>query len=253
MALRRRITGRGASLGRWTLGATVLVMSMTAATGVLGVSPAGASRANTPPVVTTEPANVVAGAGHSVDFRANVSGGPGLTVQWLVSTDGVTFVDVPATAFLGTLTQLRFKALAVDDGNRYEAVYTNPLGTATTTAATLTVSFRQCRAKRHLHAHINLRGCDRTDAHFSGADLENSRFTNADLSGAHLVEANLSGAVFTDALLTDAVFTDANLTGANLTGANLTGAVLGGVTWSDTTCPDGTNSDGDGHTCVDNL
>jgi len=27
---------------------------------------------------------------------------------------------------------------------------------------------------------------------------------------------------------------------------------VGGDTWSNTTCPDGTNSDGDGGTCVNN-
>lgn len=36
-------------------------------------------------------------------------------------------------------------------------------------------------------------------------------------------------------------------------GANLDGATLVGVTWNDTTCPDGTNSDNDGGTCVNNL
>ena len=36
-------------------------------------------------------------------------------------------------------------------------------------------------------------------------------------------------------------------------GANLTGADLTGVHWYDTTCPDGTNSDNNGNTCVSNL
>jgi uncharacterized protein YjbI with pentapeptide repeats len=45
----------------------------------------------------------------------------------------------------------------------------------------------------------------------------------------------------------------ATLTGANLTGAQLSGADLTDAIWSDTTCPDGTNSDNDGDTCVNNL
>jgi len=58
--------------------------------------------------------------------------------------------------------------------------------------------------------------------------------------------------------LADCTFTGANLTGVNLTGADLSGAnlsyaVLTGVSWSNTTCPDGTNSDSDGHTCANNL
>lgn len=46
---------------------------------------------------------------------------------------------------------------------------------------------------------------------------------------------------------------EANLANANLSGDNFTGANLTGVTWSDTLCPDGTNSDNDGDTCVNNL
>ena len=45
----------------------------------------------------------------------------------------------------------------------------------------------------------------------------------------------------------------ANLTGTKLAGANLTYSEIGGVTWNDTTCPDGTNSNNDGSTCVNNL
>jgi uncharacterized protein YjbI with pentapeptide repeats len=65
--------------------------------------------------------------------------------------------------------------------------------------------------------------------------------------------------------LTNAMMYDLDLRGANLTGADLTGADLAylntsygpadltSVTWSNTTCPDGTNSDNNGNTCVNNL
>lgn len=47
---------------------------------------------------------------------------------------------------------------------------------------------------------------------------------------------------------------EANLTGADLDGADLTGARdMGQATWSNTTCPNGTNSNRDGDTCVNNL
>jgi len=36
-------------------------------------------------------------------------------------------------------------------------------------------------------------------------------------------------------------------------GADLTGADLSNVIWSNTICPDGTNSDDNGDTCVNNL
>jgi uncharacterized protein YjbI with pentapeptide repeats len=40
------------------------------------------------------------------------------------------------------------------------------------------------------------------------------------------------------------------MTNADLTGANLAGANIQKITWSNTTCPDGTNSNADGGTCV---
>jgi uncharacterized protein YjbI with pentapeptide repeats len=60
--------------------------------------------------------------------------------------------------------------------------------------------------------------------------------------------ANLTGADLAGADLSGFTLLDANLTNANLSGANLSG-----VAWSNTTCPDGTNSNVDGGTCVNNL
>ena len=66
-------------------------------------------------------------------------------------------------------------------------------------------------------------------------------------------DANLSGAKIGYAFLYGADFTGANLTGANLGGVFLSGAIFTGVTWSDTVCPDYTNSDSDGGTCINDL
>jgi uncharacterized protein YjbI with pentapeptide repeats len=70
-----------------------------------------------------------------------------------------------------------------------------------------------------------------------------------------LVDGYLIGPVanLTDAALAGADLSGFDLTDVNLTGADLSGANLTGVTWSNTTCPDGTNSNGDGGTCVNNL
>lgn len=70
------------------------------------------------------------------------------------------------------------------------------------------------------------------------ANLTSADFYGANLAGTDLADANLSSA---------------NLTFANLTGANLSGANLSGVIWSDTICPDGTNSNNDGETCINHL
>jgi Pullulanase X25 domain/Pentapeptide repeats (8 copies)/Bacterial Ig-like domain (group 3) len=92
----------------------------------------------------------------------------------------------------------------------------------------------------------------------AGCNLKGVTLSNANLAGAHLNGANLKGAQLNGANLTGADLSGANLTGANLTMANLDGAVTTGATfkqatWGDTTCPDGTNSDDDGGSCVGHL
>jgi uncharacterized protein YjbI with pentapeptide repeats len=82
----------------------------------------------------------------------------------------------------------------------------------------------------------SLAGASLQGADVSGADLSAvTSMENTDLSYSHFAGADLTGQ---------------DLTGANLTGADFTGATLSGVTWSNTTCPDGSNSDTDGGTCI---
>jgi hypothetical protein len=58
-------------------------------------------------------------------------------VQWQVSTDGgASFASIAGA----TSTNLNFPASYAENGNEYQAVFTNTFGTATTTAATLTVT-----------------------------------------------------------------------------------------------------------------
>ena len=83
-------------------------------------------------------------------------------------------------------------------------------------------------------------GLDLTGVDLAGANVQSVNFTGTDLSGADLIGASAQYATFTNA----------DLTGANLTGAYFTGADLTGVTWSNTTCPDGSNSDSNGNTCI---
>ena len=114
----------------------------------------------------------------------------------------------------------------------------------------------------------NLTSADLTDAQLSlaglqGANLTGTNFTRAILRNITLSFTYATSAVFVDADLTAlmanfadfslANFTGANLTDASLLGANFTGATLSNVTWSNTTCPDGTNSDDNGGTCLGHL
>jgi Pentapeptide repeats (8 copies) len=132
-------------------------------------------------------------------------------------------------------------------------------------------------------ADCNLTGDDLESAPLDGANLTNSNLyeanlENAQLYGANLVNAGLNTVDLSNAILFQAdlqsddlrysnltnvrlmganmigVFlASTNLTDAVLTGANMTFAHLDGAIWSNTTCPDGTNSDNDGSTCVNDL
>ncbi|GAA1934409.1 hypothetical protein GCM10009797_29740 [Nocardioides hwasunensis] len=88
-----------------------------------------------PPAVTSNPGDQVAAPGATVTFTAAASGVPGPTVQWQRSIDGATFANVAGA----TSPSYAFTASLGDNGNLYRAVFTNTRGTATTTAARLSV------------------------------------------------------------------------------------------------------------------
>jgi hypothetical protein len=91
---------------------------------------------------------------------------------------------------------------------------------------------------------------------YPGIDL-----AECNLGGALLYGRDLTGVDFAGANLEAGDFIQSNFLGANLAGANLSNASLFAatnvstadttdVTWSNTQCPDGTNSDNNGFTCV---
>jgi hypothetical protein len=73
------------------------------------------------------------------------------------------------------------------------------------------------------------------------------------LRGATLRGADLTGVVLKGVDLRDADLQGANLAGADLRGSDLSTALLARVTWLHTTCPDGTNSDAAGGSCLNHL
>jgi hypothetical protein len=104
------------------------------ATGTLTVIPTA------PPRVTLSPHNATVSAGDPVSFTATATGSPTPAVVWQVSTDGgKTFTNITGNTSALTTT-LVFQTNAGQNGDKYRAVFTNPLGTVTTTAATLTVT-----------------------------------------------------------------------------------------------------------------
>jgi hypothetical protein len=91
------------------------------------------------PIVGTNPTNQTANAGQSVTFTAAATGNPTPTVQWQVSTNGgASFTNISGA----TKTTLTLSSTtAAQNGYEYRAVFTNSIGSTTTTAATLTVQF----------------------------------------------------------------------------------------------------------------
>jgi hypothetical protein len=88
------------------------------------------------PVVTAQPTGQAATVGSSVSFTAAATGSPTPTVQWDVSTDGGKTWS-PVTGATSTTYSFTVTGIGLD-GSEYEAVFTNSMGSATSSPATLT-------------------------------------------------------------------------------------------------------------------
>jgi len=114
-----------------------VVVSNSAGSATSNVATLTVNPAPVAPSITTQPTRQTITAGQTATFTAAATGSPTPTVQWQVSTDGgVTFSNVSGA----TSTTLSFTTALSQSGNQYRAVFTNSAGTATTTAATLTVN-----------------------------------------------------------------------------------------------------------------
>jgi hypothetical protein len=113
------------------------VVGAIAMIAVLCIAGCGSSVTNTAPVITVQPVNATVNAGATANFIAGANGTPAPTVQWQVSTNGGTSYTAVAGA---TSTGLSFTTTAAQNGNLYEAVFTNSAGSVTSSPATLTVN-----------------------------------------------------------------------------------------------------------------
>ncbi len=87
--------------------------------------------------VLTQPASQTINAGQSVSLSTASANGSTDTVQWQVSTDGgTTFTNISGA----TSTTYTFTATAAQNGDEYEAVFTNSAGSFTSNPATLTIA-----------------------------------------------------------------------------------------------------------------
>ena len=97
----------------------------------------------------------------------------------------------------------------------------------------------------------DLSGANFSGYHFAGT---NPFFIIGNLTGANLSNTQLRKVYFSDiSVMAGTNFTNAHFDGAILANVNMTQATITGATWTNTTCPDATNSNNNGNTCVGHL
>jgi hypothetical protein len=89
----------------------------------------------TAPTVTGQPVTIGLEVGQTASFTASASGSPTPTVQWQVKIGAANWADIVGA----TSTTYSFTTALGDQGNQYQAVFTNTAGTATTNPATLNI------------------------------------------------------------------------------------------------------------------
>ncbi len=112
--------------GTYTAVATNSAGSATSAAAILTVNAATVA-----PAITTQPASVTVTAGGSASFTVTASGTPTPTYQWLKA--GVNIAGATSATY-------SIASAAASDAGTYTAVANNSAGSATSTAATLTVN-----------------------------------------------------------------------------------------------------------------
>ena len=106
--------------------------------GAATTTPATLTVVSNSPVVTTQPTSQTVAAGTTATFTAAATGTPAPSVQWNVEPGGIgPFTPIGgATSASYTTPTLTL----TDSGTKYEAVFTNLSGNATTNQATVTVT-----------------------------------------------------------------------------------------------------------------
>ena len=119
-----------ASENNWQFRAVFKNVAGTVTTNAVNLSVA------TAPAVLVAPTNTTVNEGAQASFTAKASGTPTPAVQWQVSVNnGSTWTNISGA----TSSTYSFTTAATDNGKQYRAVFTNSVGSATTTAAVLSV------------------------------------------------------------------------------------------------------------------
>jgi hypothetical protein len=177
------------------------------------------------PTVTASPVPTSVPAGAAYAFSASASGTPAPTVQWQRSNDsGATWGDLTG-ATSGTYSAA---ATVADDGAQFRAVFTNSSGTATTSAATLSVTMAPVIISSPISQTINVGTVYTFMAVAYGLPYPTAQWqrssdaglTWSDIPGATAYTYPITAALGDDGAQFRAVFTNSSGT-ATTTGATL--------------------------------
>jgi uncharacterized protein YraI len=102
-----------------------------------GVKAGGCPPSPSAPAITTQPTSQAVGTNAGVVVTASASGSPAPSVQWQISTGASASWSNISGA---TSNAYWFDPVVADSGYEYRAVFTNAVGSATTSAATITVT-----------------------------------------------------------------------------------------------------------------
>jgi len=203
--------------------------------------------------------------GQSVTFTATLgvqSPGSGSITGNVNFMDGATTLGTGTVSTANGVTTATFSTSSLGLGpHTLTAVYggSTNLGASTSPGLTQNVDTNLSSFPKLANGAYNLSNLNLAGGYFANLNLAGADVSNANVIGANFSGANLSGANLTDANFSNTTLRGANLSGANLTQTNLKGATgmstttLTGVIWSNTTCPDNTNSNTDGGTCLGHL
>jgi hypothetical protein len=141
------------------------------------------------PYITTQPANQTVTAGQTATFTAAATGSPAPTVQWQVSSNGGTMFSNLSGATSATLS---FTTAASQNGYKYQAVFTNSAGSATTAAATLTISSASSGSTDVVthHYDVSRSGVNSTETTLTPANVNNTTFGK---KGEFAVDGRIDG------------------------------------------------------------
>lgn len=268
-----------AVLAEGKLGA--VISGCITSTGVLHVITTGSCKVNQTPVQWT--ALQTPGSGQFVGNATlvQIAQLDGRLRDW--SGDNFSGQDLSAFQFgYANLTSANLSGANLGSINFDHAILTNAnfsnamigtVGTATFTSA----SASGITVTGSTIGLLKAEGANFGNVNFSNVTFQGGIGVGQDFIGANLTGASFSGVAsagqFSSANLTNAnfsnavrlrgawIFDGANLMNTNLTNLNMTNGILAGatnfatanvtgVTWSNTACPDGTNSNDDGNTCV---